>query len=132
MAVAAAVDENKPDDADLNTNIEAPADLDVDDWHSRRYFGHYYNPYGYYNPYRYGKHWRGRRSSAAEDIQQPEAEANNPVVDQDANEHRRRGYYGYYNPYGYRNYGYGKYWRGYPWHSNLYECWVLYVWLSIL
>jgi hypothetical protein len=115
MAVAAAVDENKPDDADLNTNIEAPADLDVDDWHSRRYFGHYYNPYGYYNPYRYGKHWRGRRS-AAEDIQQPEAEANNPVVDQDANEHRRRGYYGYYNPYGYRNYGYGKYWRGYSWH----------------
>jgi hypothetical protein len=104
MAVAAAVADEKPE-ADLNTNIEAPADQDVDDWYNRRYYGYYY-PYGY----RYNKHWRGRRS--AEDIQ-PEADLEANPADQDVNEHHRRGYYGYYNPYGYRNY-YGKYgyWRG--------------------
>lgn len=85
---------------ELGTNVEVSPDQDVDNWHYRNYYGHYYNPHGYYGGHGY---WRRGRRSVEEMNQIAEASVNvkadTDAMDQDASQWYGLSYYGRYNPY---------------------------------
>merc|ERR1712051_651872 len=74
----------------------AVPDAEADPWYGYGYRGYYGRPYGY----RYG--YYGKRE-AADEVSGP-----NPDANADADAHGVYGYRGYYRPYGYGGYYYGR------------------------